>query len=54
MAFLNQFIFLIPTTTALNLYCDRDEDLWPRDNDGNLKMVTKHLDLLDLLSELDD
>ena len=43
-----------PDGNGVELYCDRDEDLWPRDQDGNLKMVTKHLDLLNLLSELDD
>jgi catechol 2,3-dioxygenase len=43
-----------PDGNGIELYADRDEDLWPRETDGKLKMVTKHLDLLGLLSELDD
>ena len=32
---------------------DRPEGKWPRDDDGNLAMVTRPLDVEGLLAELD-
>lgn len=34
-----------PDGNGLELYWDRDPTEWPRDQAGNLTMVTKHLDL---------
>ncbi len=41
-----------PDFNGLELYWDRPERQWPRDPDGNLRMVTEPLDLEDLLAEL--
>src|SRR5580698_3194242 len=35
------------------LYLDKPREQWPFDAEGNLKMVTEHLDLKSLLAELD-
>ena len=42
-----------PDGNGLELYTDRPLDEWPIDEEGHLQMVTKHLDILNLLSELD-
>jgi catechol 2,3-dioxygenase len=42
-----------PDGNGIEIYWDRPRDEWPRDSDGSLAMVTKHLDLQDLLAELD-
>lgn len=38
-----------PDGNGVELYCDRPESAWPRDAEGNLKMVTDPLDLAGLL-----
>lgn len=43
-----------PDGNGIELYCDRPLDQWPVDNKGNLVMTTKSINLLDLLSELDN
>lgn len=43
-----------PDQNGVELYADRDVEDWPTDSEGNLQMVTKHLDILNLLSELDN
>lgn len=43
-----------PDGNGVELYADRSLDQWPIDEEGHLQMVTKHLDILNLLSELDD
>lgn len=40
-----------PDGNGVELYWDRPEAEWPRDAEGNLAMVTKRLDLRDLLAE---
>ena len=42
-----------PDANGVELYRDRPEDRWPRTEDGNLAMVTRPLDIEDLLAELD-
>ncbi len=42
-----------PDGNGVELYRDRPEDQWPRGEDGNLAMVTRPLDVEDLLAELD-
>lgn len=42
-----------PDGNGVELYCDRPRDEWEFDDDGSVKMVTKPLDLQDLLKELD-
>ncbi|HOJ19189.1 MAG: glyoxalase [Ignavibacteriales bacterium] len=42
-----------PDGIGIELYVDRDREEWPVDDEGHLKMVTKPINLLDLLSELD-
>lgn len=44
---------LDPDRNGVELYHDRREEEWTRDRDGQLVVITKPLDLLDLLSELD-
>ena len=39
-----------PDGNGVELYWDRPEAEWPRDAEGNLKMVTERLDLQDLLT----
>jgi len=41
-----------PDGNGVELYWDKPKDKWPFDADGNLKMVTDHLDIEDLLSEI--
>lgn len=38
-----------PDGNGVELYCDRPQELWPRAPDGSLAMVTRRLDLDDLL-----
>ena len=42
-----------PDSNGVELYWDRPRSLWPKDEEGNLKMYTKHLDLSSLIQELD-
>ena len=42
-----------PDGNGVELYRDRPEDQWPRDPGGNLAMVTRPLDVEDLLAELE-
>lgn len=41
-----------PDGNGVELYWDKPENEWPRRADGSLDMVTLHLDLNDLMSEL--
>ena len=41
-----------PDRNGLELYWDRPENKWPRDENNNLQMYTKHLDINSLLEEL--
>lgn len=43
-----------PDGNGVELYADRSLDKWPIDENGHLQITTKHLDIVDLLSELDD
>jgi catechol 2,3-dioxygenase len=38
-----------PDKNGVELYWDRPKERWPRDNDGNLLMITEALDIEDLL-----
>jgi catechol 2,3-dioxygenase len=40
-----------PDQNGVELYCDRPQQLWPRTPDGKLSMITRRLDLDDLLRE---
>lgn len=40
-----------PDGNGVELYWDKPKDQWPMDKNGNLEMVTHHLDLNDLLEE---
>lgn len=40
-----------PDGNGVEIYRDRAENEWPRDGEGNLKMVTERLDLNRLLAE---
>ncbi|MDX1409472.1 MAG: VOC family protein [Saprospiraceae bacterium] len=42
-----------PDKNGVELYWDRPQDQWPSHADGSLNMYTRHLDLADLLSELE-
>jgi catechol 2,3-dioxygenase len=42
-----------PDGNGVELYWDKPHDQWPFDADGNLQMVTVHLDLKNLLAEAD-
>ena len=42
-----------PDDNGIELYCDRSNEVWPTDEDGNFILVTTPLDLPNLLSELD-
>jgi catechol 2,3-dioxygenase len=42
-----------PDSNGVELYRDRPEEEWPRDEDGGIAMVTERLDLRALLAELD-
>ena len=43
-----------PDGNGIELYCDRPREEWPADEDGNVLMITKALDLPSLLSELNN
>ncbi len=43
-----------PDGNGVELYTDRSLDEWPIDSEGHLQMTTKHLDIIDLLSTLDN
>jgi catechol 2,3-dioxygenase len=43
-----------PDGNGIEIYCDRSLDQWPIDEDGHLQITTKPLDILDLLSEMDN
>jgi catechol 2,3-dioxygenase len=40
-----------PDQNGVELYCDRPQHLWPRTPEGKLNMITRRLDLDDLLRE---
>ena len=40
-----------PDGNGVELYCDRPKEMWPRDEDGEIAMTTRPLDLEALLSE---
>ena len=42
-----------PDGNGVELYWDKPKEQWPFDKDGNLYMVTEHLDIPSLLAELD-
>lgn len=42
-----------PDENGIELYCDRPKELWPREPDGTLAMVSLPLDLDALLAEID-
>ena len=42
-----------PDGNGVELYWDKPKDQWPQKPDSSLEMYTKHLDLNDLLKELD-
>jgi catechol 2,3-dioxygenase len=42
-----------PDGNGIELYVDRPEDQWPRTPEGELQMVTRRLDLQDLLASRD-
>ncbi len=42
-----------PDDNGVELYWDRPKEMWPKRNDGGLRMYTNPLDLHDLLAELD-
>jgi catechol 2,3-dioxygenase len=41
-----------PDGNGVELYWDRPKEQWPKNEDGSLNMYTNHLDLDDLLDEL--
>jgi catechol 2,3-dioxygenase len=41
-----------PDGNGVELYWDKPKEQWPLDAAGNLQMVTEHLDLQDLLKEI--
>lgn len=45
--------FRDPDGNGIEIYCDRDQDEWPRSDDGTLKMVNAPLDIPGLLALLD-
>jgi len=51
----SESIYLLdPDGNGVELYVDRSIEDWPIDSDGILQITTKHLDVMDLLSELDN
>lgn len=42
-----------PDDNGVELYWDRPEEEWPRDNEGNIAMYTRPLDLDDLLRAIE-
>ena len=43
-----------PDGNGVELYWDKPKELWPKNPDGTLLMYTRHLDLEDLLSEINN
>ncbi len=43
-----------PDKNGVELYWDKPKEKWPFDPNGNLQMVSEHLDIEDLLSEIDN
>jgi len=41
-----------PDHNGVELYWDRPKEQWPKDENGDLTMFTKHLDVKGLLAEL--
>ncbi len=41
-----------PDGNGIEIYADRPRELWPRNSDGDLLMLTKPLDIEDLMAEL--
>lgn len=46
--------FRDPDGNGIEIYADRPRESWPRDSQGRLSMVTRPLDLGDLLGELEE
>jgi catechol 2,3-dioxygenase len=44
--------FRDPDENGIEIYWDRPTDKWPKDADGNLRMVSDHVDLNELLKSL--
>lgn len=42
-----------PDMNGVELYWDRPEVHWPKKSDGSLEMFTRHLDLVNLVTEID-
>ncbi|MBO6792398.1 MAG: VOC family protein [Balneolaceae bacterium] len=42
-----------PDGNGVELYVDRPKELWPKNEDGTIKMFTRQLDIPSLLSEMD-
>jgi catechol 2,3-dioxygenase len=42
-----------PDSNGVELYWDKPKEKWPYDASGNLQMITEHLDIDDLLKELE-
>lgn len=50
----SEAVYLLdPDGNGVELYCDKPADKWPRDKEGYLAMVTKPLNLIELLAEDD-
>lgn len=50
----SESIYLLdPDSNGVELYADKMQEYWPKDDDGNVIMYTKSLDINSLLSELD-
>ncbi len=50
----SESIYLLdPDGNGVELYADKMPEYWPKDDDGNVVMYTKSLDINSLLSELD-
>jgi catechol 2,3-dioxygenase len=43
-----------PDGNGVELYWDRPPDVWPRNAEGQVAMFTRHLDLEDLLREIEE
>ncbi|NWF88474.1 MAG: VOC family protein [Ignavibacteriaceae bacterium] len=43
-----------PDGNGIELYADRREENWPVNSDGHLEMITKPLNIITLLAELDE
>ena len=40
-----------PDGNGIELYCDRPKELWPRDANGRVEMLTRRLDMENLLAQ---